>query len=548
MLRVAVLTLALVAGVPLLSPSIDYTDGGLEVDVGDAQPGWDLLLVRAIEGEEGGLPCAGPSTLVKHQAIQAGQQKILFPAAGLEPGLYCAVVVSPAGNLTSLRPAEIKATLDTGPNLVKEPTRAKRSLAKRSLEEPCRNWSAMVIPKGDYYRRAIEVYVELDVHPRCEKLRVTLFRLRDEDASKGDCENVIMDVDNQTHPLRGHSLDVRFENVSSGNYCVHVKPVCEKTRDCRRVSSKVLELPPVSARMPVGAVPEVLQQSGRPSGGGAPEGQLLWLLLVPLLVTLALLMVGAVWLARRRARLAASSKKATLPVPPGTVPPRQQPVEVRVVYSRDSEAHVAAVGQLCALLQSELGVRVEYDEAATGPTHVTHDWALAMAHLPCPRFNEAPQGGRRVKMLVLESDGALLKHRAYRLHKDVGVASESSVDELYHTTYAALLSQQAQALGDYCHLLVARLPYTTLPDRLDLVPEKRFLLPDHLPHLLEALLHDPAKGPGGQQQQRIAAALRSEARARLDRALALAGSAHQGDGQGGLAHLRDVLLGSEEQV
>ncbi|XP_077541218.1 uncharacterized protein LOC144153447 [Haemaphysalis longicornis] len=240
---------------------------------------------------------------------------------------------------------------------------------------------------------------------------------------------------------------------------------------------------------------------------------------------------------------------------PRALPPSPSPlpaVEVRVVYSRDSEAHVAAVGQLCALLQSELGVRVEYDEAATGPAHVTHDWTLAMAHLPCPRFNEAPQGGRRVKMLVLESDGALLKHRAYRLHKDVGVASESSVDELYHTTYAALLSQQAQALGDYCHLLVARLPYTTLPDRLDLVPEKRFLLPQHLPHLLEALLHDPAKGEGGgsqqQQQQRIAAALRSEAGARLDRALALAGSAHQGDGQGGLAHLRDLLLGPEEQV
>ncbi|XP_077540867.1 uncharacterized protein LOC144153088 isoform X2 [Haemaphysalis longicornis] len=544
MLRVAVLTLALVAGVPLLSPSIDYTDGGLEVDVGDAQPGWDLLLVRAIEGEEGGLPCVGPSTLVKHQAIQADQQKILFPAAGLEPGLYCAVVVSPAGNLTSLRPAEIKATLDMGgANLVKEPTRAKRSLAEYH-EEPCPNWSATVTPKGDYYRRAIEAYVELDVHPRCEKLRVTLFRLRDEAASKGDCgDNVILDVDNQTHPLRGPSLVVRFENVSSGNYCVHVKPVvCERTWDCRSLSSEVLELFPV---------PEVLQQSGRPSGGGAPEGQLLWLLLVPLLVALALLMVGAVWLARRRARLAASSKKATLPVPPGTVPPRQQPVEVRVVYSRDSAAHVAAVGQLCALLQSELGVRVQYDEAATGPAHVTHDWALAMAHLPCPRFNEAPQGGRRVKMLVLESDGALLKHRAYRLHKDVGVASESSVDELYHTTYAALLSQQAQALGDYCHLLVARLPYTTLPDRLDLVPEKRFLLPQHLPHLLEALLHDSAKGEGGggqQQQQRIAAALGSEARAQLDRALALAGSVHQGNGQGGLAHLRDVLLGPEEQV
>ncbi|XP_077552162.1 uncharacterized protein LOC144166529 [Haemaphysalis longicornis] len=546
MLRVAVLTLALVAGVLCVPPSIDYADGGLEVDVGDAQPGWDLLVVRATEWEEGGLPCAGPSTLVKQQTIQAGQQKILFPADGLEPGLYCAVVVSPGENLTSLRPAEIKATLDMGPNPVKEPIQADWSFPDEVNVAPCLKWSAVVTLKGDYNLHTVEANVEPRVDPGCEQLRVTLWHLTAEAAAEGDCVHDIMLSQQLYAPLPEHSADVRFEDVSPGNYCVRVTPLCNmsgcpspclnKSSDCLSLTSQVLELPPVP------------QQTGRPSGGGAPEGRLLWLLLVPLLVASALVMAGAVWWARHRAWLAARSKKATLPVPPGTVPPRQPPVEVRVVYSRDSEAHVAAVGQLCALLQSELGVRVEFDEAATGPAHVTHDWALAMAHLPCPRFNEAPQGGRRVKMLVLESDGALLKHQAYRLHKDVGVASESSVDELYHTTYAALLSQQAQALGDYCHLLVARLPYTTLPDRLDLVPEKRFLLPHHLPHLLEALLHDPAKGKGSGGQQRIAAALRSEARARLDRALALAGSAHQADGQGGLAHLRDVLLGSEQQV
>lgn len=429
-----------------------------------------------------------------------------------------------------------------------EPSGADWSLPGEGEVVPCLKWTAVVTLKGDYNLHTVEANVEPRVDPGCEELRVSLWHVSAEAASVGDCVHDIMLSQQLYEPLPEHSLDVRFEDVSPGNYCVRVTPVCNmsncpgpctnKSSDCLSLTSRVLELPPV-AQMP-----------GSPLKGGAPEGRLLWLLLVPLLVASALVMAGAVFWARRRAWLAARSKKVALPVPPGSVPPRQPPVEVRVVYSRDSEAHVAAVGQLCALLQSELGVRVEYDEAATGPAHVTHDWALAMAHLPCPRFNEAPHGGRRVKMLVLESDGALLKHRAYRLHKDVGVASESSVDELYHTTYAALLSQQAQALGDYCHLLVARLPYTTLPDRLDLVPEKRFLLPHHLPHLLEALLHDPAKGGGSQQQQqqqRIAAALHSEARARLDRALALAGSAHQGDGQGGLAHLRDLLLGKEEQ-
>ncbi|KAH7975556.1 hypothetical protein HPB52_003167 [Rhipicephalus sanguineus] len=53
---------------------------------------------------------------------------------------------------------------------------------------------------------------------------------------------------------------------------------------------------------------------------------------------------------------------------------------------------------------------------------------------------------------------------------DLGHVSEINVDELYHTTYTALLSNHAQAFGDYCDIMVARLPYTTLPDRLDLVP------------------------------------------------------------------------------
>ncbi|KAL1474030.1 hypothetical protein MTO96_038292, partial [Rhipicephalus appendiculatus] len=153
---------------------------------------------------------------------------------------------------------------------------------------------------------------------------------------------------------------------------------------------------------------------------------------------------------------------------------------VKVVYSRDSESHMAAVSRLCELLRRELGFRVEWDEAAMHLAHVTHDWAMAMAQLPCPRFNPDAKAATPVKILVIESDGALLKHQAYRQQKDLGQVSESNVDELYHITYAALLSNQAQALGDYCHITVAQLPYTTLPDRLDLVPETRYMLPEHL--------------------------------------------------------------------
>ncbi|KAL3214216.1 hypothetical protein MRX96_051508 [Rhipicephalus microplus] len=198
---------------------------------------------------------------------------------------------------------------------------------------------------------------------------------------------------------------------------------------------------------------------------------------------------------------------------------------VKVVYSRDSESHVAAVSRLCELLRRELGFRVEWDEAVMHLAHVTPDWAMAMAQLPCPQFNSTAKTAPTVKMLVIESDGALLKHQAYRNHKDLGLVSDSNVDELYHTTYAALLSNHAQALGHYCHIMVARLPYTTLPDRLDLVPEKRYQLPEHLPLLLQALLHKTKLPVTGAEL-----ALRSEAYSHFRTALADAGKFHEEKG------------------
>ncbi|KAL1442936.1 hypothetical protein MTO96_046175 [Rhipicephalus appendiculatus] len=198
---------------------------------------------------------------------------------------------------------------------------------------------------------------------------------------------------------------------------------------------------------------------------------------------------------------------------------------VKVVYSRDSESHVAAVSRLCELLRRELGFRVEWDEAAMHLAHVTHDWAVAMALLPCPRFNPDAKAATPVKILVIESDGALLKHQAYRQHKDLGQVSDSNVDELYHITYAALLSNQAQALGDYCHITVARLPYTTLPDRLDLVPETRYMLLEHLQPLLQTLLHGTTL-----PESRAESALRSEAHNNFSTALADAKKSHNEKG------------------
>ncbi|KAH7973702.1 hypothetical protein HPB49_004051 [Dermacentor silvarum] len=108
---------------------------------------------------------------------------------------------------------------------------------------------------------------------------------------------------------------------------------------------------------------------------------------------------------------------------------------------------------------------------------------------------------------------------------DLGEVSESNIEELYHTTYAALLSNHAQALGDYCHIAVARLPYTTLRHRLDLVPEKRYVLPQHLRQLLVSLLQGTAL-----PEALVDAALCCEAHDHFCRALSNACDAHKENG------------------
>ncbi|KAL1424488.1 hypothetical protein MTO96_020126 [Rhipicephalus appendiculatus] len=118
----------------------------------------------------------------------------------------------------------------------------------------------------------------------------------------------------------------------------------------------------------------------------------------------------------------------------------------------------------------------------------------------------------------LGSPASSLKQK-YFPSQDLGAVSESNVDKLYHTS-AALLSNHERTLGYYCHITVAWLPYTTLPDRLDLVPEKRYLLPEHFQPLLQTLLH------GTTLPENRELALHSEAHSHFITALADAGKSH----------------------
>lgn len=503
--------------------SLTHEEGALVVDVKSMPPASTLWLVRLHPHAAG---CEDTEAVedMANVPIEGESMKTSFPDDELDPGKYCVLVMSPSGNFTSPQPVEVKGQPG-------EMIRAPPS------DHACTTWNATVIPQGSYEQRTIKVsvYVFKDKAPQCQRLRVGLWKAISPAALEQStpCVDGIWSAGEETKTLANLSVVVLFEDLKPGNYCVRVTPVCSPPEDCVALTSKVIELP------------SGLGGDARLEMAGATfQSRMLWLLLLPLLAGAAVVIALAVFCVRRQSWLA-RHKPFILSSPlPMFHKPRVDPGPpvVKVVYSRDSESHVAAVSRLCELLQRELGFRVEWDEVAMDLAHITHDWAMAMAQLPCPQFNPAAGTNTTVKMLVLESDGALLKHKAYRQHKDLGQVSESNVDELYHTTYAALLSNHAQALGDYCHILVARLPYTTLPDRLDLVPEKRYLLPHHLQPLLQALLHGTTL-----PKSRADLALHSAGYSRFSTALAEAGSFHAEKGFAGdsvCGKLRAILAES----
>lgn len=453
-----------------VSPSLRVVGTRLEVDFGPADPGAQLLLLLLPDPGQG---CLSPRALVfRRENITLGRQTMNFSIASLVPGNYCATVSGPAANVSSLHPVEVG-----------------RSPPATATPGGCSSWNATIVVTASYTSSWVEADVQVHQWPQCRhQFRVGLWEvLRPPGPGEEPCVFDIAIVQEVQRSLEGvNSSVVHFENMTAGNYCVRVTPMCPGSSDCLTLFSKVVELP------------EVVQPEKQRSSRGRPSLVLVALVAVPLLVV-GLLGCTLVQLWRRHRCLPPGTRprKPPVPGPVGEKAPLPPDIHaalpvVKVVYSRDCEAHNEVVWRLCTLLRSELGLAVEYDEGAPGRAHLSADWALAMADVACPLFpgaDGAPEGHRRERLLVIESEGGLIKQAAYRRDKDVGLSSGSMWDDLYHTTYTALLSRQAQALGDYCHILVARFSYSPSSPRLDLVPEKRYVLPTHMRELLEALLH-----------------------------------------------------------
>ncbi|CAN8002163.1 unnamed protein product, partial [Ixodes hexagonus] len=422
-----------------------------------------------------------------HFLLQNGSQSLDLKVAGLAPGNYCAMVTWPDGNATSERPVWVWPS-SGGPQAA-----------------GCSDWSATIVVTASYTASRVEAEVHMHDWPQCHG--EFLVGLWQPDVAPGDGERVcdgnkILFHSEQPHSLQENGSNiVVFENLTAGNYCVRVTPKCPGRHDCTTLYSKVVELP--GKRSHVFTARKLVTHS---------VFFFFFLMTSPMVTRRHLLKRGKRKTTKMtNQKMAASAATCQLYKSLHSL--------VKVVYSRDCEAHNEAVWRLCALLRSGLGVGVEYDEGALGRAHLSAEWALAMADVACPLYprDDAQAPARPEKLLFVESEGGLIKQQAYRKGKDVGLCSETLWDDLYHTTYTALLSRQAQALGDYCHILVAGFRDTPPSARLDLVPQKRYVLPSHMRDLLAALLHGWMRDED--VEARVQNALASDAHARFQEAL-----------------------------
>ncbi|KAM7282797.1 uncharacterized protein ISCGN_000037 [Ixodes scapularis] len=309
-------------------------------------------------------------------------------------------VSGPAANVSSVHPVEVG-----------------RSPPATATPGGCSSWNATIVVTASYTSSWVEADVQVHQWPQCRhQFRVGLWEvLRPPGPGEEPCVFDIAIVQEVQRSLEGvNSSVVHFENMTAGNYCVRVTPMCPGSSDCLTLFSKVVELP------------EVVQPEKQRSSRGRPSLVLVALVAVPLLVV-GLLGCTLVQLWRRHRCLPPGTRprKPPVPGPVGEKAPLPPDIHaalpvVKVVYSRDCEAHNEVVWRLCTLLRSELGLAVEYDEGAPGRAHLSADWALAMADVACPLFpgaDGAPEGHRRERLLVIESEGGLIKQAAYRRDK-----------------------------------------------------------------------------------------------------------------------------------
>ncbi|KAG0444084.1 hypothetical protein HPB47_014192 [Ixodes persulcatus] len=191
---------------PATSPSLRVVGTRLEVDFGPADPGAQLLLLLLPDPGQG---CLSPRALV------SCRENI--------------TVSGPAANVSSLHPVEVG-----------------RSPPATATPGGCSSWNATIVVTASYMSSWVEADVQVHQWPRCRhQFRVGLWEvLQPPGPGEEPCVFDIAIVQEVQRSLEGvNSSVVHFENMTAGNYCVRVTPMCPGSSDCLTLFSKVVELP-----------------------------------------------------------------------------------------------------------------------------------------------------------------------------------------------------------------------------------------------------------------------------------------------------------------
>ncbi|CAN7981764.1 unnamed protein product [Ixodes pacificus] len=426
---------------PARSPSLRVVGTRLEVDFGPADPGAQLLLLLLLDPGQG---CLSPRALVSRR------ENI--------------TVSGPAANVSSLHPVEVG-----------------RSPPATATLGGCSSWNATIVVTASYTSSWVEADVQVHQWPRCpHQFRVALWEvLQPPGPGEEPCVFDIAPVQEVQRSLDGvNSSVVHFENMTAGNYCVRVSttflPLPARESCAVSRPSAVWHL-----RFGPSALDSLQQSVIKPRARAT---------LVQQRRKASLIAVAIKYL---MAACTPGQRCARVPVISGIQHERATKITlVFLIFNNSQVCHKSVwVWHYATALQTDyLGKQY----SRTGPD--VHGWNVSKL-LEARRVLLAAVETVSTKLLYeklgIVNCGAVYTNRGTALPspQDVGLSSGSMWDDLYHTTYTALLSRQAQALGDYCHILVARFSYSPSSPRLDLVPEKRYVLPTHTRELLEALLH-----------------------------------------------------------
>ncbi|XP_022239393.1 interleukin-17 receptor D-like [Limulus polyphemus] len=158
---------------------------------------------------------------------------------------------------------------------------------------------------------------------------------------------------------------------------------------------------------------------------------------------------------------------------------RNSPLLVSFLYSRDCLQHIQVVEALAQFLRINFGVDVLLDVEQEHEIIINPEgWVQSLVDCSS-RSNK--------KIIIIESEGAVKRQWARQQGESLKSTSDH-LDSLFMYGLSAITSDLTRASSDYDHLLVLRFPYTPTVYVLDhIVPNRRYLIPDHLSDLYHSL-------------------------------------------------------------